>query len=78
MNQILRIALLIFFVLSSPKAFPQNHVEQYFNALRKNQAISLEKEIQLFQSDRTGWSAIVTYQNDSISQVRYQAHLPTY
>lgn len=75
MNQILRIALLIYFVLSSPKAFPQNHVEQYFNALRKNQAISLEKEIQLLQSDRIGWSAIVAYQNDSISQIRYQAHL---
>ncbi|MCE2994729.1 MAG: hypothetical protein ACK5RG_14965 [Cyclobacteriaceae bacterium] len=75
MNQILRGALLLFFVLSSPDAFPQNHVEQYFNALRKNQAINLEKEVQLLSSDRTKWSAIVAYQNDSISHVRYQAHL---
>lgn len=75
MNQILRVALLIIFILSSPDAFPQNRVQQYFNALRKNQAISLEKEVQLLQSDRIGWSAIVTYQNDSIPQVRYQAHL---
>ncbi|NOS94263.1 MAG: hypothetical protein HOP30_20300 [Cyclobacteriaceae bacterium] len=70
-----RVVVQIAIIVSSFQVYSQNHLVSYFNAIRNNQSTSIENETQLLLSDRSLWSSLITYQNDSSANVRNQSYL---
>ncbi|MBI3221359.1 MAG: hypothetical protein HYZ44_17745 [Bacteroidetes bacterium] len=62
-------------ILNSLPSYGQSHLEKYFNAIRKGQTASFESELWLLQSERDLWKTLISYQKDSIANVRYQTYL---